>query len=123
MLKIVLQGEYTDLNSYSTAERTHRHKAAQIKRHETRRVWADTKSQMNSQGLRIENYPVKVHFDWFCTNRKKDPDNIAFAKKYLLDGMVEADLLPNDGWNQIAGFSDDFHIDKENPRVEVTITW
>lgn len=123
MLELVFQGEFTALNEHIGANNRNRFIAAQIKRDETERAWADTLSQKNRKGLIIENYPIRVHFDWYCVNRKKDPDNIAFAKKYILDGMVKAGLIPNDGWNQVAGFSDDFHIDVDNPRVVVRITW
>ena len=48
-------------------------------------------------------------------------DNIASAKKFVIDGLVEADILADDGWRQVSGFSDTFEIDKVNPRVEVEI--
>ena len=54
-------------------------------------------------------------------NKRKDKDNIAFAKKFILDGMIQAKLIQNDGWKEISGFTDEFHVDKNNPRVEVTI--
>jgi len=123
MIRLSLPGEYTDLNTYSTAERAHRHKAAEIKRDETERVWAEVMSQKNREGLRIEKYPITIAFHWFAPDKRKDPDNIAFAKKFLLDGCQDAGLIENDGWKQIAGFSDSFHIDKESPRVEMVITW
>jgi len=31
-------------------------------------------------------------------------------------------VLKNDGWNDIEGFSDEFFVDKQNPRVEVEIS-
>lgn len=122
-IKLVLQGEFTTFNEYDKAARTHRQVAAEMKQEETERVWAESMSQKNRDGLRIEKYPVKVHFDWYRINKSFDPDNIAFAKKYILDGLQESGLMTNDGWNQVAGFSDDFHIDKDYPRVEVTISW
>jgi Holliday junction resolvase RusA-like endonuclease len=65
--------------------------------------------------------PSALHFHWYCKNKKKDPDNIAFAKKYILDGIVAAGALPNDGWDEVAGLQDSFTVDKDNPRVEVEI--
>lgn len=66
--------------------------------------------------------PSTLHFHWYRKNKKVDPDNIAFAKKYILDGIVAAEALPNDGWSEVLGFSDSFSVDKENPRVEIKIT-
>ena len=48
--------------------------------------------------------PVIVSFHWIEINKKRDPDNFIFAKKFLLDGMVKAGLIPKDGWSHIAGF-------------------
>lgn len=123
MIKIILLGEFSTFNEYDKAARTHRQVAAEMKQEETDRVWVETLSQKNKEGLRIENYPVHVQFIWYRINKSFDPDNIAFAKKYILDGFQEAGLLKNDGWNQISGFSDTFHIDKDNPRVEVRLIW
>lgn len=76
---------------------------------------------MQAKTPKVTTYPIYIHFHWFAKNRKKDPDNISSAKKFILDGLQEAGIIENDGWNQIAGFSDDFTVDKKNPRVVVEI--
>ena len=114
--KFVVHGEVTDFNTYSTAERTHRNVAADLKFYETNRVRMEARDQ--KIGV-CEKYPLEVHFHWYLPNKKKDPDNIARAKKFILDGLQVAGFLKNDGWAQIAGFRDSFHIDSEKPRVEV----
>lgn len=44
---------------------------------------------------------------WKELNQKRDPDNfIAIGKKFILDALVGEGILQNDGWKQIAGFSD-----------------
>lgn len=50
-------------------------------------------------------------FRWTVKDRRKDKDNIAFAKKFILDGLVEAGILPNDGWEYVGGWIDEFYID------------
>ena len=60
-------------------------------------------------------------FTWYRKNRRTDPDNIAFAKKFLLDAMEEVGIIDNDGWKNVAGFIDDFFVDKSNPRVEIEL--
>lgn len=56
--------------------------------------------------------------------RKKDPDNIAFAKKFIFDGMMEAGFIENDNLNYIEGFSDYFIVDKdEESRVIVEVEY
>lgn len=66
---------------------------------------------------------VRVEFHWIEINRKRDPDNFIFAKKFILDGMVKAGMLPNDGWNNIAGFVDTWECMPEtNGGCIVTVT-
>ena len=60
---------------------------------------------------------------WFCRNRRKDPDNISSAgRKIILDGLVTAGILQDDGWKQVSSFTDNFEIDAVNPRIEVIIS-
>ena len=68
--------------------------------------------------------PVKeayIEFQWHERNRKRDPDNIAAGKKFILDALVKAGILKNDGWAQIIGFHDTFFVDKRNEGVGVII--
>ena len=60
-------------------------------------------------------------FRWYEPNRRRDKDNIAMAKKFILDSLQEMNVLENDGWTQIMGFIDEFYIDAMNPRVEVLL--
>lgn len=65
--------------------------------------------------------PIRLIFSWYEQNKRRDKDNIAFAKKFILDAMVNAGVIPNDGWGYVDGFEDKFYIDKDNPRIEVEI--
>jgi len=47
--------------------------------------------------------------------------NIAFAKKFIQDSLVQMGVLENDGWKHIEYFTDSFAVDPKNPRVEVVI--
>lgn len=68
----------------------------------------------------ITTYPVHLQFDWYCKDRRIDPDNIAAGKKMIIDGLVAAGILTGDGWAQICGLHDTFHID-HNARVTVSL--
>lgn len=90
---------------------------ASIKRDETERV------AMECRVCKLEAClePVVLHFTWYMKNDKKDLDNVAFAKKFVLDGMVQAGILYDDSHKWVRGFTDSFEIDKTSPRVEVII--
>ena len=90
-----------------------------MKQEYQRKVVSAVRSQL--RGIHIDK-PVKIYYTFYEENRKRDLDNIsAFAHKVIQDGLVKGGLLANDGWKNIVGFSDDFFVDKDNPRIEVTI--
>lgn len=64
---------------------------------------------------------VKVAFRWYEPNKRRDLDNICFAKKFILDALVNNQIIEADGWKGVVGFTDKFYIDKNNPRIEVDI--
>lgn len=67
------------------------------------------------------NYPVNIKFTWIEFDRKRDKDNIAFAKKFIQDALVKNDTIENDGWKQIVGFQDVFVVDKSEAGVLVEL--
>jgi len=117
-MTITIEGELCDLNTYVEAERSHRNKAANIKREETERVaW-----EVMGKGHQTQ-YPVHITYTWYSKDSRKDVDNVAFAVKFIHDGLVEAGVLDGDGRKHISGFSHaGFFIDREHPRVVLTIT-
>jgi Holliday junction resolvase RusA-like endonuclease len=117
-MTLTIPGELCDLNRYIQAERSHRTKAAQIKRAETERVAWEIKAQPHEKPAA---YPVHIGYVWYMKDQRKDLDNIAFAKKFINDGLVLAGILPGDGQKHIAGFTDTFIVDRERPRVEIVI--
>lgn len=63
------------------------------------------------QEARLE--PAKsifITFTWVEVDCRRDPDNIAAAKKFILDALVTAGILKNDGWKQIRGWTDIFEV-------------
>ena len=72
-------------------------------------------------GIHIQK-PITITYKFYEINRKRDLDNIsAFAHKVIQDALVKAGTIENDGWKHIKGFSDDFYLDPENPRIEITL--
>lgn len=65
--------------------------------------------------------PVQIEYRWIEPNKRRDLDNISFAKKFIQDALVDIGLLEDDGWKFISHTSDFWEVDKKNPRVEVKI--
>jgi hypothetical protein len=118
MISFTIKGELTDLNSYIAALNSSRWGGNSIKQIETNRVCREAQ---NSKVPKVIKYPVVITYKWFSKDLRKDTDNIAFSKKFINDGLVIAKILENDSRKFVCGFSDEFYIDKENPRVEIVI--
>jgi Holliday junction resolvase RusA-like endonuclease len=115
---LIIKGEFIDLNTYVAGMNRNRFIGAKYKKEETERVWGCCKEA----GLQLIKNPVFLVFEWYSPNKRKDKDNISFAKKAILDGLVLANVLKDDGWDNIIGFLDVFYVDKSTPRVEITFT-
>ena len=118
--KLTIPGVLPGLNEYIDAERAHKgkYKAASMKKQAQNVIGFMIKTQL--RGVRFTR-PVIIRYLWIEPSRRRDKDNIAFAKKFIQDALVEAGTLKNDGWSEIAHFTDDFAVDPKNPRIEVTI--
>jgi len=110
-----IPGRLISLNKYINLQRANKWGGASVKKAETERcAWACKK-------LPVITKKVDVIIDWYVPSKREDKDNIIFAKKFLLDGLVEAGKLKNDGWSEIGAFTEDVLIDKQNPRIEVSL--
>ena len=52
--------------------------------------------------------PVIVSFIWHEQTRRRDFDNVAFAKKFILDELVQLGRLADDSRRYVRGFTDSF---------------
>ena len=100
-IKIEISGRLTDLNEYIRVERGNRYAAASLKKKDTELV----ASQATEAGIIKE--PCLITFNWLYSTRH-DFDNIAFAKKFVLDGLVKAGVLSNDNQDSVAGFGGEY---------------
>lgn len=117
-MKIIIPFSLPGLNEYIEAERAHRQKGAALKRKCQRDIAAVLKKQVKGP-LRE---PVVMRYTWIEKDRRRDKDNVSsFGRKIIQDTLVSMNALRNDGWANIAGFSDEFRVDKKRPRVEIEI--
>ena len=117
-MKIIIPFTLPGLNEYIEAERAHRQKGAALKRKCQRDIAAVLRRQVKGP-LRE---PVWMRYTWIEKDRRRDKDNISsFGRKMIQDTLVSMNALHNDGWANIAGFRDEFRVDKKRPRVEIEI--
>ena len=118
MVTLTIEGTLANLNDYTKACRTNRYLGAEMKKKMEGIVTAHIMQQL--KGVKFET-PVVLSFRWYEPNRKRDLDNISFAKKFALDALVKNGVLVNDGWEWVRGFTDEFFVDRDHPRIEIDI--
>ena len=117
-----IRGTLPGLNDYLKAERKFS-KGHSCGNDMKQQCQADISSAIRKGIGRIQiRCPVRIHYTFYEPTRRRDLDNIAAtAHKFVQDALVRCGVIQNDGWKEITGFSDDFQIDRKNPRIEVTL--
>lgn len=65
---------------------------------------------------------VFIRWTWQEADMRRDPDNIsAIGKKFVLDALVKMGIMKNDGWKQIAGWTDTWVLVPQSPGVTVIL--
>ena len=96
------------LNEYINVCRTNKYKASKFKK--------DIEEDIGFYiaGLPTFENPIQIHFHWIEGNKRRDLDNVAFAKKFILDAMVKFGKLKDDNRKCVTAFSDTFSYDNKS---------
>ena len=114
----IIDGTLPNLNEYIACLNVSKFRGNKCKKETEKRIAKFIRKQLC--GVTISE-PVTVDITWFEPDKKRDKDNIAFAKKFILDALVKSKVLANDGWACIEGFTERFYVDAKYPRVVVTL--
>lgn len=108
------------LNEYTRLNRENKYKGNQAKQREQAYIMWCIKEQLGD--LKLDK-PVIGHFTWIEENKRRDLDNICFAKKFILDALVQAGVLKDDNRKIVINFTDSFeYADKSKVIVELEET-
>ena len=112
-------GRLDALNDYINANRINRYKGAKVKRDNQDKVLAAIEA---ADLAPYGEQKVRVTFNWVEPNKRRDPDNIASACKYIFDALVEAKVLNGDSQKYVSWpIVHNGSVDKCNPRIEVVM--
>lgn len=115
-----IEGKFPSLNEYTRACRAHWSRGAKMKQESERLAcWYIQLAKLNGT-LRDVDWPVVIHFEWTERTRRRDPDNVFSAKKFILDAMQRMGVLPNDNQKYIVGLYDTIR-NGEKDGVKVTL--
>jgi len=113
-MKFEIPGRLPGLNEIIDAAKRNPHEYARMKETCTAMVaWLAKKLP------RFEK--VALVITWYEPDLRRDPDNIMAGQKFILDGLVQAGVLPNDSQKYVRGIMHRLEVDRQNPRVEVEI--
>jgi Holliday junction resolvase RusA-like endonuclease len=96
-----IEGRFPGLNEYTNANRTNFHNGNSMK------TWYSLKAKSVFQKYQplTQELPIYLAFVWHEPNKKRDVDNIGFAAKFILDGMVLAGFIPDDSPKYVKGMA------------------
>lgn len=119
MIRLTIPGRFPSLNEFIDADRRRKGNfspANAMKQRDQKKI-----CEYIPKGLRCRKR-VFIEYNFFEPNTRRDKDNISgYFHKVFQDALVQAGVIPDDGWKQIRGMADYFEVDKGNPRIEVVI--
>ena len=118
MYEFFIPGKLPNLNDYTNANRKNRYAGAKMKKDAEQLIGICIRNDL--KGLVITE-PVYIEYEWIEENKRRDLDNICFARKFVQDALVKTGTITNDGWKEIIGFKDSFRVDKGHSGVNVKI--
>lgn len=107
-VRVEINMRLPSLNEYINACRSNRFQGAKMKKD----VEQDIMIFINR--LPAFDNPVRIHFHWIEENKRRDLDNICFAKKFILDALVKAGKLADDNRKNVTAFIDTFEYGNES---------
>lgn len=120
MNTFTINAKLPSLNDYIDVCRRNKYQAAQYKAEVEEVVgWAIKQSQAKGT-LKPIKEPCKVIFEWHERTTRRDCDNIASAKKFILDALQKHEIIQNDNQKYVKGFTDTF-AKSESDYVVVTL--
>lgn len=114
MIRVEIPFKLPSLNDYTRACRTNSKYANKIKQ--------ELEQQIGLYLISVPKFdkPVKINFTWIEANKRRDYDNVCFAKKFILDAMVKFGKLKDDNRKCVTGFADTFvYGDKTKVILEI----
>lgn len=103
MICITIPMKLPSLNEYIKACNRHYRAGNDLKQR--------TQAEMSWYLKKIPKLPEPVHIKFIWISKqddRRDLDNIAFAKKFILDALQDCGKLSNDNRKCVVGFTDEF---------------
>lgn len=118
MEKLIINGRLPSLNDYTEACRSSPYVGSKMKKKAQKLIELEIrKAKLDA----IKDYPCTISINWYEKDQRRDVDNIIFAQKFILDGLVNQKVLIDDSQKYVNRLNHQVFVDKNHPRIEVEI--
>ena len=107
MIKLEIPYKFPSFNEYVNSCRARKYAGSVMKK----KIEQDISYFINK--LPTYKNPIKIHFLWVEGNKRRDLDNVFYAKKFILDSMVKCGKIKDDNRKMVTGFTDEVTYSKE----------
>ena len=115
-----IQGRLVGMNEIIGAARNNRFGSASQKKSQMQIVTDAIIADEVFRKLRFEK-KVNIYVSFIEKSSRRDIDNITSANKFILDSIVNYGILIDDSQKYVTKIVSEVFVDKENPRIEVTL--
>lgn len=113
-MKVTVPGKFPGMNDIVAAAKKHYACYSKMKRENTQLFSLVTRNIPKVEGQ------ADIIFTWNFKNKRRDPDNMMAAQKFILDGLVENGVLQNDTITYIHSINHSFNLsDSDSVQIEV----
>lgn len=120
-MRFEINAKLPSLNDYINACRHNRYAGAKFKKDiESLIGFYITQAVKNGEIKPIQGSFI-LEFVWHEKYKRRDPDNVATAKKYILDALQVYGIIKNDSPKYVKGFTDSFVYGAPSDKVIITI--
>lgn len=111
-MRIWVPHKFPSLNEYINAERRNRFLGAKMKKEWTELVTNIIIEARGSTAEYVAVFPIGIKFIVHEQNTRRDIDNVSsMVSKFCLDGMVRANVLPDDSQKYVNKIECDLVVD------------
>lgn len=117
--KFIIVGRLPTENQIIAAAKEHFGVYSKMKKESTQKVVDCIKHAQNPPPQFSGTLHLRI--TWVSPNRRTNKDNIEAGQKFIWDGLVDAGVIPNDGWTQQGNKLHQHLVDKNFPHIIVEV--
>ena len=108
--KLTIWHRLDGLNEYTRANRANAHIGASMKRTNENLIIPYIRRDLKDAHFN----KVDIGITWYEPTKRRDPDNIFFAIKFILDALVKCNVIPDDSQKHIGEITN--RVAEEHPK-------